>query len=53
MRDLPGAGIELVSPTLTGEFFTTEAPGKPKAFFCFVLFIGDVVYRYRWQNKTI
>ena len=30
--DLPNPGIEpalLVSPTLAGEFFTTEPPGKP------------------------
>ena len=29
MWDLPGSGIELVSPALTGTFFTTEPPGKP------------------------
>ena len=28
-RDLPDPGIELVSPTLAGRFFTTELPGKP------------------------
>ena len=28
--DLPDPGIELVSPALTGEFLTTEPPGKPK-----------------------
>ena len=28
-RDLPDPGIEPVSPTLAGEFFTTEPPGKP------------------------
>ena len=28
--DLPDPGIEPVSPALTGEFFTTEPPGKPK-----------------------
>ena len=27
--DLPGPGIEPVSPALAGEFFTTEPPGKP------------------------
>ena len=26
--DLPGSGIEPVSPALAGEFFTTEPPGK-------------------------
>ena len=29
MWDLPGPGIESVSPALTGGFFTTEPPGKP------------------------
>ena len=27
--DLPGSGIEPLSPALAGEFFTTEPPGKP------------------------
>ena len=29
LRDLPHPRIELVSPALAGEFFTTEPPGKP------------------------
>ena len=29
MWDLPGLGIELVSPALAGGFFTIEPPGKP------------------------
>ena len=29
--DLPDPGIELVSPALAGEFFTTEPPGKPES----------------------
>ena len=29
LRDLPGPGIEPVSPALAGGFFTTESPGKP------------------------
>ena len=29
MWDLPGPGIELVSPALAGRFFTTEPPEKP------------------------
>ena len=27
--DLPDPGIEPISPTLAGGFFTTEPPGKP------------------------
>ena len=29
MWDLPGSGIEPMSPALAGGFFTTEPPGKP------------------------
>ena len=31
MWDLPGSGIEPVSPTLAGRFFTSEPPGKPSS----------------------
>ena len=30
MWDLPGPGLEPVSPALAGGFLTTEPPGKPK-----------------------
>jgi len=30
MWDIPGSGIEMVSPVLAGGFFTTEPPGKPQ-----------------------
>ena len=30
MWNLPGSGIEPVSPALAGGFFTTELPGKPR-----------------------
>ena len=34
MWDLPGPGIEPMTPALAGGFLTTEPPGKsPKAFF--------------------
>ena len=29
MWDLPGPGLKLVSPALTGGFFTTEPLGEP------------------------
>ena len=29
-RDLPDPGIKPASPALSGSFFTTELPGKPK-----------------------
>ena len=31
--DLPGSGIDPMSPTLAGRFFTTESPEKPLLFF--------------------
>ena len=34
MWDLPGPGIEAVSPALAGGFLTTVPPGKP----CLVVF---------------
>ena len=52
--DLPGSGMEPVSPASAGGFFTTEPPGKPAIVFlicisftsaplllsfCFVLFL--------------
>ena len=36
MWDLPGSGIELVSPALRGGFFTTEPPGKPYKVIFFI-----------------
>ena len=32
--DLPGPGIEPISPALSDGFFTTESPGKP----CYIVF---------------
>ena len=32
MWDLPGPGLEPVSPALAGEFLTTAPPGKPLQF---------------------
>ena len=33
MWDLPGPGVEPVSPALAGRFSTTAPPGKPDIFF--------------------
>ena len=35
MWDLPGSGIEPMSPALQGKLFTTEPPGKPQSLFFF------------------
>ena len=37
MWDLPGAGLEPVSPALAGGFLTTAPPGKPQQ----VIFVLD------------
>ena len=39
MGDLPGPGIELVSPASADGFFTTEQSGKPKKLFFSPYFI--------------
>ena len=35
MWDLPGPGLETVSPALAGGFLTTAPPGKPSSFYFF------------------
>ena len=37
MWDLPGSGIEPVSPALAGGFFTAESPGKPSCYLLITL----------------
>ena len=39
--DLPNSGIESMSPTLAGEFFTTEPPEKPQNLLSLIFFIRD------------
>ena len=41
-EDLSSAGVEPVSPTLAGGFFTTELPGKPRYLF---------IYSFRDNSK--
>ena len=51
MWDLPGPGIEPVSPALTGGFSTTEPPGKPKRkFFCVCEISNSVLFSIRFVN---
>ena len=46
MWDLPGAGLEPVSPALAGRFLTTAPPGKslPRDFFFSNLFKIDFFF---------
>ena len=40
MWDLPGPGLEPVSPALAGGLLTTAPPGKPQNFLLHVLLVG-------------
>ena len=43
MWDLPGPGLEPVSPALAGGFLTIAPPGKPYSLFKKVLFKNPAV----------
>ena len=47
--DLPGLGIEPMSPALAGRFFTTEPPGKPPKHLVSLSFSGV----WEWLSWTI
>ena len=51
MWDLPGPGIELLSPALAGGFFTTEPPGKPNGTFDSLLFTSWACNVPRMQEE--
>ena len=42
MWDLPGPGLEPMSPALAGGFLTTAPPGKPRPFFNWVVCFFDI-----------
>ena len=50
MWDLPSSGIEPVSPTLAGGFFTTEPPGAP---FHFCLLIITLICPTSWCSLRL
>ena len=51
MWDLPGPGLEPVSPALAGVFLTTAPPGKPRGF-CFKMssFLKERIGMKRCKN---
>ena len=51
MSDLPGPGIEPMSPALAGGFLTTVPPGKPLYYLlaCF-LFVTSVLFSFFPSN---
>ena len=52
MWDLPGSGMEPVSPSLTGRFFTSEPPGKPKLTGALLFLIFTFFYKTKaFQNR--
>ena len=48
MWDLPGPGLEPVSPALAGGFLTTAPPGKPPNLFSFFFLIFEIYFIYLW-----
>ena len=50
--DLPKPGVESMSPTLAGEFFTTEPSGKPRSMPCDILNFKDINFHF-WGKKVI
>ena len=46
MWDLPGPGLELMSPALAGGFLTTVPPGKSPILFLFMAEEYPTVYMY-------
>ena len=44
MWDLPGPGLEPVSPALTGRFLTTAPPGKPTPWVFDITYILEILF---------
>ena len=44
MWDLPGPGLEPVSPELTGGFVTPVPPGKPLSQISMIIIIATTIY---------
>ena len=61
MWDLPGPGLEPVSPALAGEFLTTAPPGKSVKFFFFKeilfsyleIFLGKIISPREARSEAI
>ena len=53
MWDLPGTGLEPLSPELAGGFLTTVPPGKPEKLFLKLLFPGSRDTRGQGNGKFI
>ena len=52
MWDLPGPGIEPVSPELAGRFWSTVPPGKPGGFH-FICNVYSVAFNYLRTNANV
>ena len=59
MWDLPGPGLEPVSPALAGGFFTTAPPGKPSNTFKSIRLAkirqskNTKFWRSMWKNRSL
>ena len=53
MWDLPGPGIELMSPALAGGFPTTVPPGKSEGQYFIVTMEENLYYMYSTKIKII
>ena len=53
MWDLPGLGLEHVSPELAGEFSTTTPPGEPCFAFSFLIFISLIALAQLIASKIL
>ena len=50
MWDLPGSGLEPMSPALAGGFLTTAPPGKP--YVLFLLSFLPILFHCLWPTQV-
>ena len=50
MWDLPGSGIEPISPAMAGRFFNTEASGEPSTIHLEFIFVQKLFRRLEYTN---
>ena len=53
MWELPGPGLESLSPALAGRFLTTAPPGKPWGFFHVVSISGLFLFITEWYQYIV
>ena len=53
MWDLPGPGLEPVSPELAGRFLTTAPPGKPASNFLINTLLWRISTTYKGRENSV